>query len=83
MAFFTNTWNQVKNLTADDLLRALEKDGWERDAGRGAILAYIKRGSANRRVTVHYLPGKTYGPKLLKTFLPIRAGMKMICGGCA
>jgi predicted RNA binding protein YcfA (HicA-like mRNA interferase family) len=70
MAFPSHVWNQLKNLTADDLIRALERDGWARDpASKGAILAYIKGGSPNRRVTIHYHPRKTYGPGLLKALL--------------
>lgn len=67
MAFPPNVWNQLKNLTADDLISALERDGWKRDpSSKGAILAYIKTGSPNQRTTIHYHPKKTYGPKLLK-----------------
>ena len=69
MAFSGNVWNQLKNLTADDLIGALERDGWQHDTGRGAILVYIKSGSPNKRITVHYHPRKTYGPKLLKNLL--------------
>jgi len=69
MAFSQNVWNQLKNLTADDLIAALEKDGWQRDTGRSAIFAYFKRGTTNKRITVHYHPRKTYGPKLLKNLL--------------
>jgi predicted RNA binding protein YcfA (HicA-like mRNA interferase family) len=69
MAFSGNVWNQLKNLTADDLIAALEKDGWQRDTGRSAIFAYFKRGTTNQRITVHYHPRKTYGPKLLKNLL--------------
>ena len=70
MAFPPNVWNQLKNLTADTLIRALQQDGWIRDpASKGAILAYIKSGSPNQRITIHYHPKKTYGPSLLKALL--------------
>ena len=69
MAFSANVWSQLKNLTADDLIGALERDGWQRDTGRGAIFAYVKSGNPSKRVTVHYHPRKTYGPKLLKNLL--------------
>ena len=49
MAFSRNVWNQLKNLTADELIAALERDGWQRDTGRGAIFAYIKSGSPNMK----------------------------------
>jgi len=70
MAFPPNVWNQLKNLTADDLIRALTKDGWEKDpAGRDATIAYIKSGSPNKRVVIHYHPKKTYRPGLLKALI--------------
>lgn len=70
MAFSPNVWNQLKNLTADDLISALERDGWEKDpSSKGAILGFIKKGSPNKRVTIHYHPKKTYGAKLLKGLL--------------
>ena len=62
MAFSGNVWNQLKNLTADDLIGALEKDGWQRDTGRGAIFAYIKSGSPNKRITFTIIPGKPTAP---------------------
>ncbi len=67
MAFPPNVWNQLKNLTADDLITALGKDGWEPDpSSKGAIRAFIKKGTPTQRVTIHYHPKKTYGAKLLK-----------------
>lgn len=60
--FPPNVWNQLKNLTADNLIRALERDGWGRDpTSKGAILGYIKAGSPRKRVTIHYHPKKTFG----------------------
>jgi len=68
MAFSQNVWNQVKNVTADDLTSALERDDWELEPNcKGAILVY--RNSAGNRVGIHYHPKKTYGPKLLKGLL--------------
>ena len=68
MNYSPNTWNQLKNTTADELVKALKKDGWERDEERagGAILAFRK---SSERITIHYHPKKTYGPKLLKGLL--------------
>lgn len=65
MRFSRQAWDQLKNKTCDDLIGALERDGWARDiTRRGAILVY--RHSDGRRVTIHYHPGKTYGRKLLE-----------------
>ena len=70
MAFSPNVWNQLKNLTADDLIKALEKDGWAKDpASKGATIGYIKGGSPYERVVIHYHPKKTYGPGLLKALI--------------
>jgi predicted RNA binding protein YcfA (HicA-like mRNA interferase family) len=65
MAFSQNVWDQVRNKTADDLISALDRDGWAIEPGcKGAILVY--RHPDGRRVGIHYHPRKTYGPKLLK-----------------
>lgn len=67
MSFSEHVWKQIKNLTADDLVKALEKDDWLLDEGRGAQRVY--RHHDGRRASIHYHPGKTYGPKLLKHLL--------------
>ncbi len=67
MAFPPHVWDQLKNVTADELIRALEKDGWSLDARRGAEQVYLH--PDGRRVSIHYHPRKTYGPKLLKGLL--------------
>ncbi|MBA7689326.1 hypothetical protein ES703_97832 [subsurface metagenome] len=62
-------WNQLKNLTCDRIMSALERDGWIRDITRGATLAYLNR-DKNRRVVIHYHPKKTYSnAKLLRGLL--------------
>jgi len=67
MAYPAQVWEQLKNLTADDLVRALKKSGWEKEDGRGAIHIYVS--PDRRRVGIHYHPQKTYGAKLLKSLL--------------
>ncbi len=67
MKFPKHIWEQIKNLSADDLAGALEKDGWIRVKTRGAIRIY--RHSDGRRVSIHYHPHMTYGPKLLRALL--------------
>jgi predicted RNA binding protein YcfA (HicA-like mRNA interferase family) len=73
MAFPPNVWNQLKNLTADDLIRGLLGDHWEKDpASKGAIIVYIKKdqqGKIINRIGIHYHPKKTYGAGLLKDLL--------------
>ncbi len=67
MSFPPHIWDQLKNITADRLIRALVKDGWQQDEKQGSDLVF--RHSDGRRVTIHYHPRKTYGPKLLKNLL--------------
>lgn len=67
MSFPSHIWKQLKNLTADELISALEKDGWVRDETGGAEQIY--RHPDGRRVSIHYHPRKTYGAKLLKNLL--------------
>ena len=67
MSFPSHIWKQLKSITADELINALERDGWSRDETRGA--EQIFRHPDGRRVSIHYHPGKTYGAKLLKNLL--------------
>jgi predicted RNA binding protein YcfA (HicA-like mRNA interferase family) len=71
MAFPKHVLEQLKGRTADDLISALKKDGYVNDpASRDATIAYIKKATgSNKRIVVHYHPGKTYGPNLLKALL--------------
>jgi len=70
MAFTPNVWNQLKGITASEIISALERDGWQRDpSSKGAILGFIKKGPPNSRITIHYHPKKTYGAKLLTGLL--------------
>jgi len=67
MIFPKHVWDQLKNKTADDLISALNKDGWKPDEMAGAEQIY--RHPDGRRVSIHYHPKKTYSPKLLKALL--------------
>jgi len=61
-------WNRLKNTTADQLISALKKDRWNLEPNcKGAIQVY--RNSKGDRVSIHYHPKKSYGPKLLKGLL--------------
>lgn len=68
MALAQSVWNQLRNCTADHLIRALKADGWEEDINRGATRAFRRLVDEQtvRRVVIHYHPKKTYGAKLLK-----------------
>jgi len=63
-----HVWKQIKSLTADELIRALEKDNWIRDVKVGAEQVY-RSPDGSRRVSVHYHPTKTFGPNLLQALL--------------
>ena len=67
MKFSKQVWDQLKGISADDLIAALQRDNWTRDEGKGSIVVY--RHSDGRRVAIHYHPRKTYGPKLLKALI--------------
>lgn len=75
MADYTaDVWRQLKNTTCDELIKALKRDKWTKDAGgktSGSIQVYIKGESPNRRrVTIHYHAHTTYrSPKLLEKIL--------------
>lgn len=70
MKFPKNVWDQLRNKTCDDLIRALERDGWFHDATQGKQRVYRKVDeSVPRRVSIHYHPKKTYGANLLKALL--------------
>jgi len=67
MKYSKNVWQQLKSITADELIRALEKDDWVRDIGVGAALVY--RHEDGRIVSIHYHPRKTYHRSLFKGLL--------------
>jgi len=71
MGFNKAIRSQIKNLTAEDLIRALKKDGWERIKKRGAVQHFYNpnRESGKRRIAVHYHPKKTYGLGLLESLI--------------
>ena len=52
MKFSKQTWDQLKNITADELIKSLEKDNWKKDLSSVAELIYRK--SDGRRVSIHY-----------------------------
>ncbi|MYE91758.1 MAG: addiction module toxin, HicA family [Gemmatimonadetes bacterium] len=71
-------WDQLKSLTAKDLVRALNRDGWEEEDRRGATRGFKKD---DKRLVIHYHPKRTYRPKLLKDSSIGQAGTNMIFGG--
>lgn len=69
MSYPKHIWDQLKNLTADDFVRALdrEKNGFLRDIQQGysSGARIVWRHPDGRRVAIDYHPGKTYGRKQL------------------
>ncbi len=59
-------WAQLKNITADELIRALENDGWKPRGGSGSRRIYLK---GRKLVSIHYHPNKSYGRDLLRDLL--------------
>jgi len=68
MKYSKEVWEQLKNISADNLINALKKDNWISDSKSGAVLAYFNP-TNHKRVTIHYHPRKTYGEKTLKLIL--------------
>lgn len=60
MKYSKNVWDQLKGKTADDLIRALLKDGYELDITVKTERIY--RHPDRRRISIHYHKGsKCYG----------------------
>ena len=69
MALPKHVWSQIKNLTKDEIIGALLRDGWKKDpASHDATIAYLKpkHPTGNHRLVIHYHPGQTCGPGLIK-----------------
>jgi predicted RNA binding protein YcfA (HicA-like mRNA interferase family) len=47
-------------------MSALNRDEWSCDMDGGSMRIYLKDG---KRVSIHYHPRKTFGPKLLQALL--------------
>ena len=62
-------WDQLKNITAGELRRALDKDkNWYADETGSSAVVY--RNDINHRiVSLHVHPHKTYASSLLKQLL--------------
>ncbi len=67
MRYKKSTWDQLKNKSPKDLMKALEKDGAALDSINGAVHVY--RYSDGKRVTIHLHPGAVYGRGLMKALL--------------
>jgi predicted RNA binding protein YcfA (HicA-like mRNA interferase family) len=65
--FSKQIWQQLKGKTCEEVMAALERDGFSNEGRRGAVQAY--RHSDGRRAVVHYHPKKTYGANLLKNLI--------------
>lgn len=68
MKYSKNVWDQLRGIKVKKIIKALEKDNWILDETCKNSYGYIKNTTENnRRVVIHYHPGKTYrSPKLLK-----------------
>lgn len=66
MALPAHVWDQLKNVTAGELIKALVRDDWKEDTKGGSQHIYWKNG---KRVSIHFHSGKTYGAKMLQGLL--------------
>jgi hypothetical protein len=83
MRYSRNIWQQLKNLTADDLIGSLERDGWKRDESDGAdivatntaptevtfITANAQNAKADRRALSLWKPNWTISNFCIGSFL--------------
>ena len=66
MKFRPHVWSQLRNISVEQLISALQKDGWAQKKTRGAIQTWLKK---DKVVAIHYHPKRTYGPGLLRKLL--------------
>jgi predicted RNA binding protein YcfA (HicA-like mRNA interferase family) len=59
-----NIWAQLKNMTADDFINALEKDGWIYRGGSGSSSRVYTKDQ--HMVSIHYHSHQGYGPDQLR-----------------
>ena len=64
MAYSKQVWDQLKSKACEQLMAALEKDGFLYDGKRGATMGY--RHPDGRHVVIHYHPKKCYGAGALQ-----------------
>ena len=73
MAYPQYIRSQLRNVTARELIRALERDGWKRDnkGRRTGTLSFVKseNGRIKNPIVIHYHPRKTYRPAFLEKLL--------------
>lgn len=73
MAWPKHMWDQLKNLTAQDLINALDKKDshWKLVHIKGSRYVYYNpnRPPTMQYVSIHFHPRKTYGPKQLQGLL--------------
>lgn len=67
MSFPPYIWNQIKNKTSQDFIRALRKQYGEPDEINGA--EHLWRISRTEHISIHYHGKKGYGPKLIKNLI--------------
>lgn len=60
-----HVWDQLRAKTCGEIIKALERDGFEYVCKEGRSLIY-RRKSDGRRIPMHYQPNKSYGPGFLK-----------------
>ncbi|MFC2077434.1 type II toxin-antitoxin system HicA family toxin [Candidatus Bipolaricaulota bacterium] len=69
MAFSKAIHDQIKNLTKQQFIKALERDGFELDQSGRASAILVYRHEDGRRVTVHWHTRQGFGRDRLKKML--------------
>lgn len=67
MKYSQQIWDQLKNISVERLIGALEKSNWTRDVASKKFYVYLH--PTKGRVVIHFHSQKTYGPKMLKGIL--------------
>ena len=68
MKYNRNAWLQIRSITVEELMRALEKDGYKLDSNSNSKLSY-RHSVTKNRIVIHYHPGKSWGDKFLQGLL--------------
>jgi len=71
LSYSKNAWDQIKSISAREIMSALVAAGWSLDSTNGSIHTYsISASNSRRRVQVHFHGGGgNFGPKLLQKML--------------
>lgn len=67
MAFDRNVWDQLRAKPMKRYMKALLRDGWEREKSKSARIPFSKPG--HQPIMIHCHPNDAFSPGVLKEFL--------------